>query len=80
MISKAFEILTDTIASLKTKARLDIVEDTPLESLELDSLEQFELVMTLEEKLGFELDLAQLSSCRTFGDLSALIDRELQQR
>jgi acyl carrier protein len=80
MTSKAFEILTDTIASLKSKTRQDIVEDMPLESLELDSLGEFELLMALEEKLGFELDQVQLSSCRTLGDLSALINTELQHQ
>ena len=51
MSRKAFEILTDTISSLKLKELNEFVEETPLESLELDSLGEFELVMALEENL-----------------------------
>lgn len=80
MSKKAFETLIDTIASLKLAAPKDIIEETPLESLELDSLGEFELLMALEEKLELELDQVQVNSCRTFGDLAALIERELHNQ
>ncbi len=80
MSSKAFEILTDTIISLKLKDLQKFDEETSLESLGLDSLGEFELVMALEEKLEFELDQVQVGSCRTFGDLSTLIEKELLSR
>jgi len=46
-----------------------------IEDLRLDSLDEVEILMSLEEKLDVALDQTQVNSCRTLGDLAMLISK-----
>lgn len=56
----------------KTPEGLDAT--TLIEALKLDSLDEVEIMMLLEDRLGLEIDQAQIRGCRTIEDLSQAID------
>lgn len=58
-----------------TGRQLESLEaDTLIEDLGLDSLDEVEILMTLEEKLDVVMDQTQVNSCRTLGELAELIE------
>ncbi len=46
---------------------------SPLESIEVDSLTLLDFVMQIESAYDVELDEASVNSCRTIGELAALV-------
>lgn len=64
-------------AEFRSRMRSDInfdVETTPLAALGIDSLDFFEAVMSLEEKLGREIPVEELDAQMTIRSLSLLIE------
>lgn len=51
--------------------------DTAIDSLKLDSLDEVEILMSLEEKLGVVAEQSQVNACRTLGDLALLMQKAL---
>ena len=62
-----FETIAKLIADHVECDVADITPDTTFESLGIDSLDTVEMVMELEEELGYELELDQKLS--TVGEL-----------
>lgn len=56
------------------KAPAGLDASTPIEALKLDSLDEVEIMMLLEDRLGLEIDQAQIRQCRTIEDLSRTLD------
>jgi acyl carrier protein len=48
----------------------DISMKTELASLDLDSLDNVEILMSLEEAFGMEIDVTRISRCQTLGDIA----------
>lgn len=71
------ELLAAVIAEFKTRMRKDLerdVEITPLAELGIDSLDFFEAVMALEERLGCEIPIEKLDADTTVRSLCHVID------
>ena len=45
------------------------------EELEIDSIDFIDIIMTIEEKLGLEIDEEMASACVTVGDIERLVER-----
>ncbi|AHI54104.1 putative acyl carrier protein [Spiroplasma sabaudiense Ar-1343] len=61
--------------ALKQKgAKGDITKDTLFKSLGLDSLDLMDLVVELEEKLGFTIPDDELPGIQTIGQLEKIIE------
>ena len=46
----------------------------------MDSLDEVEVMMFLEDELGIEIDQAQIESCVTVGDFAAVVDRLIARK
>jgi len=71
------ELLAAVIAEFRTRMRKDLehdVEVTPLAELGIDSLDFFEAVMALEERLGCEIPIEKLDADTTVRSLCQVID------
>lgn len=71
------ELLDLVIAEFRTRMRKDLesdVEVTPLAELGIDSLDFFEAVMALEERLGCEIPIENLDEATTVISLCEVID------
>jgi acyl carrier protein len=73
--------MTDTLAhvikSMRTiKPDFDgaLDADTEIASLEFSSLDEVQLMMTLEDTFDIEISQAQASKCRTVGELGELVE------
>ena len=53
----------------------EIKEETTFESLGIDSLDTVEMLMDLEDKIGFEVELDQ--KVETVGELAAFIESKM---
>ena len=63
------------VASVKSDMSPELSGDSRIEDLRLDSLDEVEILMALEDEHQVEIDQAQVKSCATLGELSLLIDR-----
>lgn len=52
--------------------------NAPMESMEIDSLTMLDFVMQVESAYEVELDEAAVNSCRTIGELAALVAAAVQ--
>ncbi|MCL2569509.1 MAG: phosphopantetheine-binding protein [Oscillospiraceae bacterium] len=68
--------ITEILREYKGIDNLTITEDTTFESLELDSLDTVELVMSLEEAFGITIELDQ--KVTTIADLMRVIEKAQQ--
>jgi acyl carrier protein len=72
------ETLEQVIAAVRDvkgeKAPAGLDAATPIEALKLDSLDEVEIMMLLEDRLGLEIDQAQIRRCLTIEDLSRTLD------
>lgn len=72
------DVREQVLGSVSTVTGRDIGSlsaETVIESLGLDSLDEVEILMTIEERLGVAVDQAEVNSCRTLGDLMELVVR-----
>jgi acyl carrier protein len=69
-MDKILEVVVEAVITVKGIERSRLSADTVIETLKLDSLDEVELMMSLEEKLDTEVDQARISRCRTLGDLA----------
>ncbi|HSZ68908.1 MAG TPA: acyl carrier protein [Solirubrobacteraceae bacterium] len=60
------------VLSVKRQSWESVQADTPLESLELDSLDLAEVFATLEERSGLDLDPDSAREIETVADLAQL--------
>jgi acyl carrier protein len=74
-----FKLVVDAVHMVKGVEPSTLSTDTLIESLNFDSLDEVEIMMTLEDKLGVELDQASISGCRTLGDL-AIVMQTLKEK
>lgn len=71
------ELVAAVVSEFKTRMRKDLecdVEITPLAELGIDSLDFFEAVMALEERLGCEIPIENLDAETTVRSLCIVID------
>lgn len=71
------ELVSAVIAEFRTRMRKDLdgdLEGTPLAELGIDSLDFFEAVMALEERLGCEIPIENLDAETTVRSLCTVID------
>lgn len=63
-------LVFDAVHQIKGIDPASMTEETLIESLKFDSLDEVEVMMTLEDRIGIEVDQASISRCRTLGDLA----------
>jgi acyl carrier protein len=72
------ETLDQVIAAVRDvkgeKAPAGLAAATSIEALKLDSLDEVEIMMLLEDRMGVEIDQAQIRRCATLEDLSRMIE------
>lgn len=69
MLNMVFE----AVHQIKGTDPASLAEDTLIESLKFDSLDEVEIMMTLEDRIGIEVDQASIRGCRTLGDLAKVL-------
>jgi len=67
------ETVADAIREYKSNPDLVITPETTFASLQLDSLEEVELVMKVEEKMGVSVDMN--GDINSVGDLLAVLEK-----
>ena len=67
-----FEAIAELVAERVEKDVSEITMDSKFQDLGIDSLDTVELLMSLEDKLGIEVELDQ--KVETVGDLVAFIE------
>ena len=67
------EEIADAIREYKSDQSLVITPETTFASLQLDSLEEVELVMKVEEKTGVSVDMN--GDIKSVGDLLAVLEK-----
>lgn len=75
------ELRAAVVAEFRTRMRKDLerdVEITPLAELGIDSLDFFEAVMALEERLGCEIPIEKLDADTTVRSLCQVIHEHRQ--
>ena len=70
-----FNTIAELIAEHMDCDPSEIKEDTTFESLGIDSLDTVEMLMDLEDKIGFEVELDQ--KVETVGELAAFIESKM---
>ena len=62
---------------LRGKLSADVVldENSALDELGMSSMESWDIIFTLEERLNIELDPEEATAVRTIGELVALCDK-----
>lgn len=73
------QLLATVSTEFRTRMRKDLdrdVERTPLAELGIDSLDFFEAVMALEERLGCEIPIEKLDAATTVRSLCQVIDEQ----
>ena len=76
-MTEALSHVLEAVASVAADKTQGLSGETRIDSLQLDSLDEVEVLMALEDKLSVEIDQAQVNGCRTLGDLAALIEVQL---
>ena len=67
-------LLAHAVSRVKSIDPNTVTATTAIEDLLMDSLDEVEVMMFLEDELGIEIDQAQIEPCVTVGDLVAVID------
>lgn len=62
------------VSGVTTRDPEALSSETLIEDLALDSLDEVEILMILEEELDVIVDQTQVNSCRSLGELAALIE------
>lgn len=71
---ETFEVLREIIVDKFDKNPDEIKLDSTLETLEIDSLDTFDIIFDAEEKFGIKVPNEEVA-ITTVGDVAALIDR-----
>ena len=61
-----------TVARVTNRPVGDISMKTELASLDLDSLDNLEILMSLEEAFGIDIDVTRISRCQALGDIAGV--------
>jgi acyl carrier protein len=72
-------LLIEAICRVKDIETGKVSATTSIEDLLMDSLDEVEVMMFLEDELGIEIDQTQIETCVTVGDFVAVIDRMVEQ-
>lgn len=80
LVVEAIEAATGFLNDRKTYQTLSAGQDLALSALELDSLATFEIIMSLEERLGLELDADAFGPDATIHGLAKLLTSRLADR
>lgn len=77
MQTKTVRHLLDLIKAVAGKKPISLSGESAIGMLGLDSLDEVELLMSIEDHFGIELDQAEVYSCSTIEQLASLIDNKL---
>ena len=78
-MTEALSHVLEAVASVAADKTQGLSGETRIDSLQLDSLDEVEVLMALEDKLSVEIDQAQVNACRTLGDLAAMVEAQLSR-
>lgn len=73
-MSETIHDVIRAIQDVKGSSAEGITAETTVETLKLDSLDEVEIMMLLEERLGIDIDQAQIRRCRTVAELARAIE------
>ena len=73
-----FEAIAQLIAERNDCDVSEITPETRFQDLHIDSLDTMELLMNLEEKIGFEVELDQ--KVETVGELCSFVESKMNER
>ena len=73
-----FEAIAELIAERNDCDVSEITRETRFQDLHIDSLDTMELLMNLEEKIGFEVELDQ--KVETVGELCDFVESKMNGR
>lgn len=76
-MSDALPAVLRAVSATTGRSLETLSPETPIESLKLDSLDEVEILMSLEDKLGVVADQAEVNACATLGDLAQLLQKVL---
>jgi acyl carrier protein len=79
-MSNSFNLLVDAVCRVKEIVPASVTAEMLIEDLLMDSLDEVEVMMFLEDELGIEIDQAQIESCVTVGDFAAVVDRLIARK
>lgn len=71
----ALTLVVDAVCDVMEIEKSSISGTTVIEDLLMDSLDEVEVMMLLEDNLGIEIDQAQIDGCVTVGDFAAIVNR-----
>ncbi len=76
-----FDLLKEIIAEVLNVDAAEITEDTTfVDDLGADSLDVFQIIMGIEEKLNIEVDTDAAEKLSTVGDAVALIKKTVSEK
>lgn len=75
-MTESLESVLQAVAAVKPDLAAGLSGDSRIDGLRLDSLDEVEVLMALEDSHGVEIDQAQVKSCDTLGDLARLIEKQ----
>ena len=79
-MSESLDLLVDAVCRVRSIDPEAVTATTAIEDLLMDSLDEVEVMMFLEDELGIEIDQTQIESCVTVGDFAAVIDGLVARR
>lgn len=69
-----YSSIAKAVSRVKGIREADLRKDSLIAELSLDSLDEVEVMMMLEDDLGIEVDQTQLNACKTLGDLASILE------
>ena len=74
-MSDSLLLVIDTVCRVKDIEKSSISATTVIEDLLMDSLDEVEVMMFLEDELDIEIDQAQIDDCVTVADFATVVNR-----
>jgi acyl carrier protein len=69
-----YSSIAKAVSRVKGIREADLRKDSLIAELSLDSLDEVEVMMMLEDDLEIEVDQTQLNACKTLGDLASILE------
>ena len=69
----ALDIMRAAVMSTKNSGLPTLSQETRIESLALNSLDEVEIMMFIEEKTGIHVEQEDFNRCQTLGEFAELI-------
>jgi acyl carrier protein len=79
-MTKVFEAIIETVQLVKGDNLQPLDKESLIETLKLDSLDEVEVMMALEERFNIEIDQAMIARCVSLYDLEKIIQSLLDRK